>query len=111
MQIIDCQNESTLLSDVEIAQTFWKRFRGLMLRKHFPPSYGIWIQPCSSLHTMWMRVSIDIFFLDADGTVLEVHRQVKPWKFIIPKQRCQSVLEVPEGLDTLQPGMRIRAAD
>jgi uncharacterized membrane protein (UPF0127 family) len=108
MQICQCETDVVLLENVEVASTFLQRFRGMMFRKRFPPGYGLWIDPCRSIHTMWMRVPIDVYFIAADGTINEVRGKVKPWSVAIPKEKCQAVLEVPASELTLPVGKRIR---
>lgn len=65
--------------EVRMARSWWARFRGLMLRKSLPEGHGLLIDPCSSIHCMFMRFPIDVIFLDADGVVTKVAVSVKPW--------------------------------
>lgn len=108
MQLIDCKTESVVLPQIEIASNLWHRFRGLMFRKNFVSGFGLWIEPCRSVHTMWMRINIDVYFIGKDGTIMEVHEAVKPWSIVIPKKRSFCVLEVPTPDVTLAVGSRVR---
>ncbi|MGB7342885.1 MAG: DUF192 domain-containing protein [Pirellulaceae bacterium] len=108
MQIIDCETSEVLLSNAEQASTWWQRFRGLMFRRSFCVGYGLWIQPCGSIHTMWMRTPIDVYFIAKDGTVTEIREQVRPWSVVIPQQKCRSVLEIPHGGVRLVVGRRVQ---
>ena len=95
MQLIEKETKKLLLAELEFASSWWQRFRGLMFRRRFPKGYGLWLDRCSSIHTMWMRVPIDVYFLDREGVVLEHHEQVRPWSVAVPKQKAHAVLEIP----------------
>jgi uncharacterized membrane protein (UPF0127 family) len=38
------------------------------------------IAPCNGIHTFFMRFTIDVLFVDRQGTVLKVCRGLKPWR-------------------------------
>ena len=56
------------------------RFRGLMGKKELPAGEGILLRPCSSVHTMFMRFTIDVVFCDGDLRVLAVAPEVPKWR-------------------------------
>lgn len=96
-KLIHSQTGATLLQDVEIADSFWKRFKGWQLQQPMPRSTGIWLSPCSSLHTCFMRFSIDVIHLDAEDRVLSVSRNVRPWRLHFCPGGTHSVIEtMPE---------------
>ena len=82
---------------VEIADTWWLRFKGLQFRKPLPDGHAILLRPCSSIHTLWMRFSIDVVFVDEAGRVVQVDRAVRPWRTVISKTRSAAVLEMTAG--------------
>ncbi len=61
------------------AHGVWSRTRGLMFRSALPEGEAIDIRPCSSIHMMFMRFSIDAVFYDRDFRVTRVARGVRPW--------------------------------
>lgn len=104
--LANANTEAVLLSQLEIADTFWKRFVGLMFRKSLPADFGIWIKPCKSIHTMWMRIPIDVHFLDKNDVVIGVTKNVRPWRVAMaPKNTC-SVVET--GCGTIEIPMNTR---
>ena len=107
MQLIDGQSGHVLLENVRMAKTFVQRFRGLMFERSPAEDFGLWIEPCGSIHTFWMFISIDVYFLDSQGTILEVRKKVPPWRIVIPKQKSHAVLEIPHGGATLKAGMQV----
>lgn len=68
-----------VVQQLEVASTHWSRFRGLMMRGSLAPGEGLLIEPCSSIHMMWMRFGIDAIWLDDDWQVTRVSRGVRPW--------------------------------
>ena len=62
---------------IEVADTFARRLRGLMLRR--APAAPLLLTRTSSVHTCWMRFPVDVTFLDARGRVLREVR-LRPWR-------------------------------
>ncbi len=75
-----------------LANTFYKRFKGLMLKKDFKDGLLFTNLTDSSIHTLFMRFEIDIYFLDEYGTIFE-KASLKPWKFYRPKKQAKFILE------------------
>jgi outer membrane protein OmpA-like peptidoglycan-associated protein/uncharacterized membrane protein (UPF0127 family) len=90
--------------DIQVAGSFWARFVGLMFRRSLDSGCGLLLKRCSSVHTAWMRFSIDVLYLDQRGLVVGVRHDVKPWRAssITAKERraaagCIDALELPAG--------------
>ena len=49
---------------VEVADSFLRRFCGLMLRRALPADGGLLLAPCASIHMCFMRFAIDAVYLD-----------------------------------------------
>lgn len=64
---------------VQVAQRFWSRFMGLMLRKALPRNQGLLLTGCPSVHTAFMRFAIDVVYLDAQGVVTRCVPALRPW--------------------------------
>ena len=80
----------------EVADSFARRFRGLMLRTELPAGGGLLIRPTGSVHTCFMRFPIDIVFLDRDLRVVKIAEAVRPWRMAAAR-RARAVLELPAG--------------
>lgn len=88
----------TLLADqAERADTFLTRFRGLMGVTSFPMGRGLHIEPCTSIHTFFMRLPIDALFLDSTLCVVDVCHALAPWRMSRVYFGARSVLELPAG--------------
>ncbi|HYH09659.1 MAG TPA: DUF192 domain-containing protein [Thermoanaerobaculia bacterium] len=85
------------LDRVERAETIGRRFFGLMGRRDLG-DVRLWFPRCRSVHTCFMRGSIDVVFLDANNTVVELHSGVRPWRLLNARGRVvQSTLELSTG--------------
>jgi uncharacterized membrane protein (UPF0127 family) len=91
------ENGDIMQLQIETADTFFARFRGLMLRKRLPAGHGLLIAPCNSIHMCFMRFAIDAIFIDKDYRVLKVARNVKPWIGLAWCWKAWGVLEVSAG--------------
>ncbi len=78
------------------AERFIDRLRGLLGRESLTGRYGLWISPCSAVHTFGMRGPVDLVFVDRQGRILRVDSGVRPWRM----RRCggsHGVLEMAAG--------------
>ena len=85
----------TLLGiDVEVAETFFDRTRGLLGRDGIEPGKGLWIKRCKAIHMLFMRFPIDAIFLDKKGGIVKIVRNIRPWRFFVwGGWRADSVIE------------------
>jgi uncharacterized membrane protein (UPF0127 family) len=88
---------TTVASHVRVAKSIWSRFWGLMGRGSLPPEEGLWITPCSSIHTFFMRFPIDAVFLDRTGHVVKIVHAIKPWRAAVGGPGAYCVLELNPG--------------
>lgn len=83
----------------ERAVTFWSRFRGLMGRRGDTFGFGeaLLIEPCTSIHSFFMRMPIDALFLSPELEVVGLLAPMVPWRVSAIYRRARSVLELPMG--------------
>lgn len=99
-----------LIEKVELAVWLPQRVKGLLGRKSCGPREAIWLAPCFSIHTYFMRFNIDVFFLDRDMRIVGVVRNVRPWRIIWGGKGAKSTLETAGGSlsdDQLKLGDRV----
>ena len=108
-KLINAETGEVILNELAFARSFWKRFFGLMFRKSLPEGFGIWIEPCKSVHTMWMLISIDIHFLDSKNRVIEIKKMVRPWRVVLAPKGTKSVLEIRSGAIEIPKNTRIQS--
>lgn len=89
------KTQRVIVERAAIASSYWSRFWGLMGRRALAENEGLLIEPCSSIHTMFMRFAIDAIFLDEDRRIVKI-ASVRPYRAALGGG-SRSVLEVPAG--------------
>ena len=79
IRIVRKEDMKIVAEKVKVAQTFWQRFKGLMLAPPLLENEGLLIESCNSIHMMFMRFSIDAVFLDASNKVKKIYSGLLPW--------------------------------
>lgn len=95
MKITNLTKNTVLASNVTIADTPLKRMVGLLNRSEFNDGEALILVPCNSIHTLFMRFSIDVLFVDRDNKVIKVIKQLKPFTITPICFRATSVIELP----------------
>jgi uncharacterized membrane protein (UPF0127 family) len=96
---IENRTRKTLVGTrVDLASTWWGRFKGFIGRQEPIPGEGILLWPCNAVHTYGMSFDLDILFLDERGRVLEMIRSFAPWKKTSRVPGARYVLEGPPGM-------------
>lgn len=90
---------------LKLAETIDERMLGLMFKDEMPGCDGLLISPCNSIHTFFMKMSIDVVFLTKDFKVVKVFYNLKPWKMTAIYFKSKHVLEMRAG--TLVPNLQI----
>jgi len=94
-----------VLKKSRLADSSFKRFKGLMLEKkenfdyalvfplNFESSYG------ASIHMMFMNFPIDVLFLNSKLEIVDVVENLKPWVLnCTPKKAAKYIIEMPAGI-------------
>ena len=100
----------TMHLKIVMAQTFFKRLKGWTGIRPIPGNTWLWLKPCSSIHTLSMRESLSLVYLDPLNRVCEVVPEIKPGK-LHACRRAASVLEAaclePEVLSRVIPTLEM----
>ncbi len=86
-----------LAHKAHIANTPISRLRGLLGRNGLNQGEGLIIKPCSSIHTWFMRFTIDAVFLNKGNRVVSVARSLPPWRLFGTLFKGKMVIELPAG--------------
>lgn len=89
--------QNLLLGDLEVARGFFERGRGLLGRAGLREDQALWIHRCNSIHTFFMKFSIDCVFIDRDLKVAAIYEDVAPWRVVWPVWGASSVIEMAAG--------------
>jgi uncharacterized membrane protein (UPF0127 family) len=86
--------EGDVLAAAEVADSLAARVRGLLGRSGYDGA--LFLPHTRAVHSMGMRFSIDVAFLDGELNVVDVVR-LAPWRMTRPRLRCRGVLEAEAG--------------
>ncbi len=101
----DVETGVVMANRVTVASRRLERAVGLLGRKHLELGEALWITPCHGVHTWFMRFSIDVVAMDANGVVIDTVSTMKPWRMRLPRPGAFSVLELPAGTLLTAPTM------
>ena len=91
------QTRNTVLADsADVADSSAKRRTGLLKHGGLAPGQGLWIVPCESVHSFFMKFAIDLVYLDRKHKVRKVRHSMAPWRMSICLS-AHSILELPAG--------------
>lgn len=99
------------LAVAEIAETRVSRMVGLLGRSSLAAGDGLVIEPCSMVHTWFMRFPIDVLFIDADGRVVRAVDALGPFGMAWGGWHARTTIELPAGTlrsAGVMPGARVR---
>lgn len=89
-------NDQIISHDIYLADNFFKRLRGFMF--YTKPHHEVLVfEPCSSIHTFFMRFDIDVVFLDAQMYVVKVVKGLGKGKVVSPVKSAVYTLEGAKG--------------
>ena len=95
-QVLNRARGTVLASRLEVADSGPRRSKGLLGRDGLGSGEGLWIVPCESVHTFFMRFAIDLVYLDRKNKVKKVRSAVPPWR-LSACLTAHSVIELPAG--------------
>jgi uncharacterized protein len=100
IQIFNKTRDRLLADQGELARSFWARGRGLMGRAALPQGFALVIYPGSSIHTFFMRLPIDVLFVDREHRVVGLREAMPPGRPAagVAPWRGRYVIEMPAGV-------------
>jgi uncharacterized membrane protein (UPF0127 family) len=91
------QTENLQQFNVKVADTFFSRFIGWLGKKDVGENEVLLLQSCNCIHTLGMRITIDVVFIDSKGCVLYMMDQMRPWRISPVIWQAKSVMEMRAG--------------
>jgi uncharacterized membrane protein (UPF0127 family) len=96
-QVKNVRNGYVLGNRIRMAQGWKDRLIGLLGSSNLEEGSGLWLKPCKGIHTIGMRYSIDVVFMDKANRVQKVILNVLPFRMCPAKGKTHSVMEFPIG--------------
>lgn len=90
-------NDLIIGDNIEIADNFFTRLRGLMFRKELTENQGLLIYPCNSIHMFCMNFPLDILFVNKQDEIIDYleNFEINKVSKIYPSSKY--VVELPAG--------------
>jgi uncharacterized membrane protein (UPF0127 family) len=93
----NCTTGTIIATRIDRLTGFLQRAVGLLARSRVQPDEGVWITRCNAIHTIGMRDTIDIIFVDRDDRVLRVEPGVAPNRWSLTCWGAKGVIELGGG--------------
>lgn len=97
MRLVTAEAGTELATSVKLAHTFWSRLYGLALRGPLPAGSCLHIQPCTRIHTYFMRYALDVLYLNQEQAIVGMELGIRPGRLGQSFPGTASVLEFPAG--------------
>ena len=97
MQIHNATRGTKVADDARHARSFRLRLVGLLGRSSLEPGEALLLDPCTSVHTAFMRFTIDVIYLNRARRVVKVVPELKPFRVSGMLRGAHSVIELPCG--------------
>ena len=107
MKVINTSKNTLLADEARMANTFFTRLIGLLNRNSLRKGEALILTPSNCIHSLFMRFTIDVIFLDKAGKVIKTLPAFKPFRLSQIYFNSHSVIELPENalkFSQTQPG-------
>ena len=98
MELINKTKNTLLAKDIVIANTPFKRMKGLLGKKEFREGQALILKPCNSIHTFFLRFAIDVLFVDKENKIIEAISCLKPFRLTRIYWVSALAIELPAGI-------------
>ena len=90
-------DDKIIANNIKIADNFFKRLVGLLNRDKLDSDEGLLLKKCNQIHTIGMKFNIDALFLNEEGEIVYIEKNMEAGKISkYVKNACQ-VLELIAG--------------
>jgi uncharacterized membrane protein (UPF0127 family) len=113
MFLVNTTTGDVIADNVVAARNPLTRLIGLLPRASVAPSEGLWIGSCGAVHTMGMRATIDLIFLDGGNRVVGTAANAVPNRPAFTCRGAKTIVELGAGsrLELAKPGHRLELAE
>lgn len=98
MKVINKTNNLVLADKAEIAKAFLKRLIGLLNHDSLNEGEALILLPSNSIHSFFMRFTIDALFLDKNKKIVGILPSFKPFRISPVYFNSILVIELPDGI-------------
>jgi uncharacterized membrane protein (UPF0127 family) len=98
----DAGTGRVLAGRVRRADGWLSRLLGFLPRSSIAADEGLWFAHCRAVHTLGMRVALDVVFLDRQGRVIRIDAGVGPGRWQVGEAQADTVAEFAAGFAAAQ---------
>ena len=80
MKIINQTKKIVLAENANLADTPFKRIKGLIGRRSLRDGEALIIKPCNSIHTFFMNFPIDVIFVGKNHKIVKIISGLAPFR-------------------------------
>jgi len=97
VRIVNQTRGTELAGEARLARNLWSRSVGLLGRSSLRRGEALVLDPCSSVHTAFMRFTIDVVYVDRAHLVVKVVPRLKPFRASSALRGSRAAIELPSG--------------
>ena len=98
MMVYDVEKKCCIAHAPFTALRLWDRLRGMIGRRFEDGKLDAMIFPrCNAVHAMWMRIPLDLIFLDKKNKVVGLKNNFRPGGLPVCFRKAQTTIELPVG--------------
>jgi len=97
MKKIELNINNQIYKNIYKAETFFERLKGLMFIKK-EKAFILFLPNCNSIHTCFMKFSITIICLNEKMEAVEIIKDIKPFRLILPRKDVKHIIEIPNNM-------------
>lgn len=97
MKLINSRTNDVIADRAVVAGSFLKRLKGMLGQQAMAGGTALVLKPCRSIHTFFMRFSVDAVFLDRRGVVIHLITDMPPSRVSPVVNGSVMVVEFPGG--------------
>src|SRR3990167_5499973 len=97
MRILNATKNTVLAKEGRVADTFFKRLKGLLGKESLRINEALVITRCKAIHMFFMRFAIDGVFVGKDNRVAGLVYGIRPFRISPFFLKASFVIEFPVG--------------
>ena len=95
--IVNLNRNTTIASRPFYAVRLWDRTRGMIGRDFSADLDAVVFSACRAIHTFFMKIPLDVLFLNRENIVVAQRRNLQPWHPCVCSLHACTVVELPAG--------------
>lgn len=85
------------LEKIKTASSLWDKGFGVIGWKDWHGFNGLLLKDTTAIHTFFVRLTLDLVFLDQNHKIVRLVENLKPWSFSPIVGKAKHTLELPAG--------------